>query len=99
MLNKTNRTYDEDLKDPGKMLIPSRYVVLIALREDESDQCVPFALFDDLPLDLRHGSAIKTPISGSLGLRVTDLAHPVRSPIASTTACVSASTCFPFNLR
>ena len=52
----------EDVKDPDKVLLPSDNLVLISLREDESGDCVPFALLDDLPLDLRHSSVIKPPV-------------------------------------
>jgi hypothetical protein len=46
------------MKDPEKFLLPSSNLVLIALREDESENCAPFAPPIDLPLHLGHGSAI-----------------------------------------
>jgi hypothetical protein len=55
-----NQTYVEDLKDPDKVLPPSRNLVLIALREDESGERIPFCLLGHLPLHLRHGSVIES---------------------------------------
>ena len=52
------------MKDPEKVLLPSRDLVPITLREYESDHCVPFAVFDHFLLDLRHGSEIKRLVSG-----------------------------------
>ena len=83
---RANRTYIEDLKDPGKVLLPSCDLVLIALREDESDHRIPIAMLADLPLYLCHCSVIKTWVSGSPSARIAGLAHPVRSPIPSITA-------------
>jgi hypothetical protein len=41
-----------------EVLFPSRNLLLIALREDESGHRISFTLLDDLPLDPRQGSAI-----------------------------------------
>jgi hypothetical protein len=60
-----NRTHVEDVKDPDEVLIPSRDLVPIVLREDEPKEGIPFALLSDLPFDLCHGSAIET---SSVGL-------------------------------
>jgi hypothetical protein len=56
--NITDRTHIEDVKDPDKFLIPSNNLVLIALREEESEECASFAVLIDLPLHLGHGSTI-----------------------------------------
>ena len=64
-----NRTHVEDVKELDKVLLPSGDFVLISLRENESDEWVSFTLFDHLPLDLCHGSAIETSVSGPLGVR------------------------------
>jgi hypothetical protein len=55
---KTNRTHVEDVENPDEVLFPSRDLLLIALREDESGHRIPFTLLDDLPLDPGQGSAI-----------------------------------------
>ena len=94
---RINLTHGEDLKDPDKILLPSRNLVLIGLREDESENRVPFGLLDNLPLDLGDGSVIK--VSKSLEVCVLGPAHPVKSPIASRTDGLSPSNCLPFNLR
>ena len=47
-----DRTHVEDTKDHGKVLLPSRYLVLIAFGEDESIYRIPFILLDNLPLNL-----------------------------------------------
>jgi hypothetical protein len=70
---KTERTYIEDVKDPDKILLPSRNLVFIALREDEPDYCTPFTMLRDLPLDPRQGSAIQTLVNGLLGVRSASL--------------------------
>jgi hypothetical protein len=56
--NITDLTHIEDVKDPDKFLIPNDNLVLIALREDESEECPSFAMLIDLPLHLGHGSTI-----------------------------------------
>jgi hypothetical protein len=55
--NRADRTHIENVKDPEKFLIPSGNFVLISLRENEPDNCAPFAPPIDLPLHLGHGSA------------------------------------------
>jgi hypothetical protein len=89
------------MKDPDKVLLPSRNLILVALREDEPGERLPFTLLDDPLLDIGHGSAIETSVSGIrwLGVRIVGLAHVIKSPIASRTAWVSSSNCLPFNLR
>ena len=52
MANKSNLTYVEDVKDPDKILLPRSNLVLITLGEGESMYRIPFALLDDLLLDL-----------------------------------------------
>ena len=47
------------MKESDKVLLPNGNFVLISLRENESEGCIPFTPLDDLPLDLRHGPAIK----------------------------------------
>ena len=64
MPNRTNRTHVEDMKDPDEVLLPSRNLLLVALREDESHRCIPFTLLRDFLLDPCHGSAIKKSVSG-----------------------------------
>ena len=46
-------TYVEDEEDLGEVRLPSRNHFLVVLRMEKSGDCVPFALLDDLPLDLR----------------------------------------------
>jgi hypothetical protein len=89
------------VKDPDEVLVPSSDLVLIALREDESGECIPFTPLDDLFLDLGHGSAVTGSVSGlkSPSVRNIGLAYVVRSPIASKTVWVSSSNRLPFNLR
>ena len=52
MVGKMNGTHIEDVKDPDEVLIPSRDLVFIALREGESGERVSFPPLGDLPLDL-----------------------------------------------
>ena len=58
------------MKNPRKVLLPGYDFVLIALGAEKSGDRIPFALLDDLPLDLCHGSAIETSVSGSLGVYI-----------------------------
>ena len=60
MPDETKRTHVKDLKNPKKVLLPSRDLVSITLGEDESHHGIPFTLLDDLLLNLRHGSAVET---------------------------------------
>jgi hypothetical protein len=57
------------VKDPKKFLLPSSYLVLIALREDKSEDYVSFALLAHVPLHLDHGSAVGTLVSGLVARR------------------------------
>ena len=38
------------MKDPDEVLLPSRDLLLVALREDESENRIPFTLLHDLLL-------------------------------------------------
>ena len=60
----TNQTHVEDVKDPDKVLPPSRNLVLIGFREEETGDYCSFPLLDHLPLDLCHGSTIEASVSG-----------------------------------
>jgi hypothetical protein len=61
------------VKDPDNVLLPSRDLVLIALREDESEYCMSLALLRNLSLDPRQGSTVQTLINGLLGVRSASL--------------------------
>ena len=62
MHNETNQTHIEHVKNPDKVLLPTRNLVLITLRMDESGERIPFTLLNYLRLDLGHGSAIEAPV-------------------------------------
>ena len=51
------------MEDPVEVRLPSSDRFLIILRMHKPRDRVPSALFDDLPLYLRHGSAIGSVIS------------------------------------
>jgi hypothetical protein len=95
---RTNWTHIEYVENSDKILVPRSNLILVALREDEPQDYVPFPSFVDLPPHLGHGSVINTWVNGSL-IRITGLTHVVSSPIASNTAWVSSSNRFPVNLR
>ena len=99
MLNRTNYTHIKDVKNPDKVLLPSRDLLLVALREDESGHYTALALLDDFLLDPGQSSEIEMLVSRSPVVRTTDLTHEVRSPIASRIDWLSLSARFPFNLR
>ena len=98
MFNRTSQTDVEDLKDPDEALLPTCNFVLIAFREDESEDRIPFTPLDHLPVDLDQGSVIETSISRSLVKRTTGQAHVIRLPIASRTDWLISSNPLPFNL-
>ena len=52
------------MKNPHKVLLPSRNLILVALRVEKSGGRVSFTPLDNLPLDLSYGSAIETLVSG-----------------------------------
>jgi hypothetical protein len=78
--SRTDRTYIEDLKDPHKVLLPTRDLILVVLGEDESEDCTPLTPLDDLPLHLYQGSAIETSVSGSLGVPITGFGSRIQVP-------------------
>jgi hypothetical protein len=47
------------MKDPIQVRPPPRYLFLVVLRVDKSRDRISFALLDDVPLDRRHGSAVR----------------------------------------
>ena len=59
MTNRCNKTHVEDVEGPNKVLLPSRDIIFITLRMNESGGRIPFTLLDDLPLDLGQGSVIE----------------------------------------
>ena len=100
MPNGANRTYVENLKDPDEVLLPTGNLVLVAFREDESEDRIPFTLLDDLALDPSHSPAIGESVSGlAQGACITGVTHVVRTAIASRTDWLSSSVRLPFNLR
>ena len=46
------------MKDPDEVLVPCSDLILVVLRENEPEDCVPFALLADLPLHIGDGSGI-----------------------------------------
>ena len=59
----SNGTHVECKQDPVEVRLPSRNRVRITLGVDKSGDSAPFALFDDLLLDLLHSSAIQSIVS------------------------------------
>ena len=100
MLNKTDRTYIEDVKNPGKVLLPRYDLVLIALRAEKSGHRIPFTPFDDFPLDLGHGPVFEvSSVSESPGVHIACLAYIVNCPIAPSTDRLSSSNRLPSTPR
>ena len=96
--SRTKWTHVEDLKDPHKVLLPGRDLVLIIFGEDESDDRPPFTPFRDPPLNLRQGPTMEMLVSESLGLCIAVPTHAVRVSIAPRTGWLSSSDCLPFSL-
>ena len=59
MSNRPNRTHIEHVKNPDKILLPTRNLVLITLRMDEPGEWIPFIVLDYLPLNLGHSSTVE----------------------------------------
>ena len=55
--NKTNRAHIEHVKNPDKVLLPTRNLVPIPLRMDKPGEWIPVTLFDHPSLDLGYGPA------------------------------------------
>ena len=60
---RSDRTYVEDLKDPVEFSPPGRDLFFIDPRVEKVRNRVPLALFPDILLNLRHGSAIGSILS------------------------------------
>ena len=56
--NRSDRTHVKDVKDSNKFLFPSRNLLLVALREDESGHHISFTLLGDFLLDPCQSPAI-----------------------------------------
>ena len=56
------------MKNPDKVLPPTRDLVLVALGEDESGDCTPLPLLGDSRLHLRYRSTIEASVRGPLGV-------------------------------
>ena len=63
MLNGTDGTHVEDMKNPDKVLFPSGNLVLVFLRKDESVNWTPLPMLGGHPLNLRHSSGIQLSVS------------------------------------
>ena len=87
------------MEDPDEVLLPSRNLVLITFGVEESGGDTSFTPFNDLPLDISHGSAIEAPVNGSLSTQIICLAHVVSCPIAASTDRVSSSNRLPSTPR
>ena len=70
IFRRTILTHVENLKDPGKVLLPNGNLVLIALGEDESKGCISFTLLGHPPLDAHQSSAIERSISRWFDTRI-----------------------------
>ena len=71
------RTHIEDAKEPVEVRLPRGNRLPIGLRMDKSRDRTPPAPFDDFPLDLRNGSAIKSTVSELSGLYIAHSTHIV----------------------
>jgi hypothetical protein len=63
---------------------------------EESGNRVPFALFDDLRLDLCHGPTVRNIVSDISRLCITGLTHVISWFIASHTDWLRSPSFFPF---
>jgi hypothetical protein len=74
------------VEDPVEVQPPGGDRIFIILRVEKSREQIPFALLDDLPLDLRHGPAIESMVSQSCTKRISaEFTDVVNCSIASKT--------------
>jgi hypothetical protein len=62
----SHRTYIEDMKDHSEIRSPGHNLLLIARYMEETRERATPALFDNLVLDLRHGSAMERIVGNPL---------------------------------
>ena len=77
-------THIKDIKDPVEVQFPSGNRLFVILCVEKSRGYISPALFDDLPLDLCHGSVLEM-FSGRFGALITDSTHIDNWFIASHT--------------
>lgn len=99
LLNGTDCTHVEDMEDPIEVLLPTSDRIFVAPCAENSRDRASFTLFDDIPLNLSHSSAMETLVSGLLSMQIADRTDVVSCPIAPRTDWLSSSNCLPFNPR
>ena len=87
----------EDLKDVAEFLLPGSDCILIALRVKLPGGHVPLVLFDDLPLDVDHGSAAEALVGFLSSVRVPSSTHAPSRPITPITVLLGSSDSAPLN--
>jgi hypothetical protein len=93
---RSKRSHVKDMEDPVEFQSPSGNYVFIVLRMEKARNWVTLALFDDIPLDLRYGPAIKRVVSQPSQPCTTGSTHVVSWFIASHTDRLRSSSLFPF---
>ena len=83
MQDRTDLTYVEDIKNPIKVRPPCSDCILI-IRAVRSGEWIPFAILDDLLLDLRH-SPVKSIVGELSKSSTTGLTYVLNCVIASRT--------------
>ena len=73
---RADEAYVEDTENPVEVQPPSADRFLIVFCVQQSRDWIPPALFNDLLLDLRHGSMTKTVVSKSYNARITVNVRP-----------------------
>ena len=56
-------THVENMKEPIQIRFPPCYLVLVVLGMDKSRDRISFALLDDIPLNRRHSSVVRSKAS------------------------------------
>ena len=85
MPNRTDLTYVEGIKNPIKVRPPCGDRILIILHTVRSGERIPFTIFDDLLLDLRHSPVIKSIVGELSKSCTTGLTYVLSCVIASRT--------------
>ena len=97
---RSNKTHVKDEKESIEVRSPGYDRRFIAICVEESRDRIPFTLPDDLLLDLRHGAAMESIVSGRSELTTTaGLTHAVNCAIASHTELLRSFNRFPLSPR
>ena len=99
MKSRSDRTYVENVKNPGEALLQNCDRIFVVLRVEGAGYCTAFTMLNNLPLDLCHSSATEGFVNEPLSAGIAGLTHVVSCSIAPDADWLSSSNRLPFNPR